>query len=109
MKAVWHPTPTLRPGSSGLPLLARLAGAWLPRRHRARRASPRPLDRAIERYLADISPERPAGCGWFDSSQDLREGLSVREHRAGEAANAALPLAAWIEVELGGWRPTAQG
>lgn len=25
-------------------------------------------------------PERPWGCGWFDSSLDLREGLAVIEH-----------------------------
>ena len=25
-------------------------------------------------------PERPWGCGWFDSSLDLREGLFVIEH-----------------------------
>jgi hypothetical protein len=27
-----------------------------------------------------IEPERPWGCGWFDSSLDLREGLAVIEH-----------------------------
>ena len=25
-------------------------------------------------------PERPWGCGWFDSSHDLQEGLAVYEH-----------------------------
>ncbi|MBK7060429.1 MAG: hypothetical protein IPH51_07935 [Rubrivivax sp.] len=28
-----------------------------------------------------VEPERPWGCGWFDSSLDLRQGLAVIEHQ----------------------------
>ena len=35
-----------------------------------------------------VEPERPWGCGWFDSSLDLRQGLAVIEH-----AGIALDLA----------------
>jgi hypothetical protein len=27
-----------------------------------------------------LTPEKPWGCGWFDSSLDLRQGLAVIEH-----------------------------
>lgn len=27
-----------------------------------------------------VAPEKPWGCGWFDSSLDLRQGLAVIEH-----------------------------
>jgi hypothetical protein len=48
--------------------------------------------------------EVPRGCGWFDSSQDLREGLAVCE-QAAEVAAVQLPLAAWLEWHLAGcWK-----
>ncbi len=50
--------------------------------------------------------ERPRGCGWFDSSQDLREGLCVSEHAASDAVAAQLPVMAWVQLQLSGWRPT---
>lgn len=38
----------------------------------------------------------PRGCGWFDSSHELRRGLLVLEH--GDAAAARLlPLDAWLD------------
>lgn len=36
-----------------------------------------------------VEPERPWGCGWFDSSLDLRQGLAVIEH-AGIALDLAI-------------------
>ncbi len=55
--------------------------------------------------LAPLSPpsapsapadEPPRGCGWFDSSHELRRGLVVLEH--GDAAAARLlPLEAWLD------------
>lgn len=39
----------------------------------------------------DDSP--PRGCGWFDSSLDLTQGLAVIEHRGFDALPADLPLA----------------
>ena len=50
---------------------------------------------------AEDSAEEPplCGCGWFDSSQDLSQGLVVRE----DVAPAELPLANWLEGHLSGW------
>jgi hypothetical protein len=48
--------------------------------------------------------ERPLGCGWFDSSHDLREGLQVHEHASADAVAAELPLGAWLELHLVEWR-----
>lgn len=42
--------------------------------------------------------ERALGCGWFDSSHELVQGLVVRE--ADGAALSALPLSVWLELEL---------
>lgn len=44
---------------------------------RCRAASPGPGDAVGE---LPVEPERPWGCGWFDSSIDLRQGLAVIEH-----------------------------
>ena len=49
------------------------------------------------------------GCGWFDSSHDLNEGLCVREHGSADSLAAELrgmPLAHWLELQLSGWRVT---
>ena len=74
----------------------------------ARRAHACPaLGTLDEMELQDAPHEqRPRGCGWFDSSQDLREGLCVSEHAAADAAAAQLPVMAWVELQLSGWRPT---
>ena len=53
----------------------------------------------------DEQDERPRGCGWFDSSQDLREGLCISEHAPGDAVTAQLPVMAWVQLQLSGWRP----
>ncbi len=39
-------------------------------------------------------------CGWFDSSQDLREGLNVTVHDAPERVVSLLPLTWWVSWEL---------
>jgi hypothetical protein len=78
------------------------------------KAAPRRARRADLSWIeGDAAPapaegeELPRGCGWFDSSQDLREGLSVCEQAAEEAA-AQLPLAAWLEWQVGGcWKMPA--
>jgi hypothetical protein len=38
--------------------------------------------------------ERPAGCGWFESSRELRQGVAVQEWPAADWAVAALYFAA---------------
>jgi hypothetical protein len=43
--------------------------------------------------------EAQPGCGWFDSSHDLRAGLQVREHAANDPVCAELPLAMWLELQ----------
>ncbi len=50
----------------------------------------------------DAADERR--CGWFDSSQDLREGLCISEHANGDAVSAQLPVAAWVQLQLSSWR-----
>ncbi len=52
---------------------------------------------------AELGDERR--CGWFDSSQDLREGLCISEHDSGDAVCAQLPVMAWVQLQLSGWRP----
>ena len=57
--------------------------------------------------LPSADDDRPRGCGWFDSSLDLQQGLRVQEHTGlpgSDAALADLPLAAWLELQLNGWR-----
>jgi hypothetical protein len=43
----------------------------------------------------------PRGCGWFDSSLDLRDGLLVQEHDRVDALAEVLPAAHWLAFELG--------
>jgi hypothetical protein len=49
----------------------------------------------------------PRGCGWFDSSHELRRGLVVCEHASPDTLAGELPLASWLELHLSGWRPAA--
>ena len=53
--------------------------AWFTRAEPAKAVCPRPVDR-VDADEGPVEPERPWGCGWFDSSLDLREGLAVIEH-----------------------------
>jgi len=53
----------------------------------------------------DVEPEEPPkGCGWFDSSHELRAGLMVTEHASSDTLGRELPLDDWLELHLGGWR-----
>ncbi|HLL20428.1 MAG TPA: hypothetical protein VK439_16735 [Rubrivivax sp.] len=57
-------------------------------------------DRSCDRDRDDHEgDEQRSGCGWFDSSHDLRAGLQVREHAANDAVLAELPLAMWLELQ----------
>ena len=63
-----------------------------PRRLRSvQEAMPLP---AAERLCDELPepPEAPWGCGWFDSSLDLREGLAVIEHEGVEIGLAVALL-----------------
>ena len=48
--------------------------------------------------------EAPRGCGWFDSSHDLQRGLRVQEHLSADTLARELPLSAWLDLQLSGWR-----
>ena len=55
-------------------------GPWFPRgRTWPPAAIRRPGADACDDELP-VTPEKPWGCGWFDSSLDLRQGLAVIEH-----------------------------
>lgn len=53
-----------------------------------------PADAAPETGCSD-SETASMGCGWFDSSHDLLQGLQVQEHTQPEALADILPLSAW--------------
>jgi len=59
-------------------------------------------DPAVAGTEADIDT---AGCGWFDSSHDLQSGLLVTEHASADSVANELPLEAWLDLHLSGWRP----
>ena len=48
-----------------------------------------------------------SACGWFDSSHDLQQGLRVQEHLGTDGLLHELPLGAWLDLQLSGWRATA--
>ena len=48
--------------------------------------------------------EAPRGCGWFDSSHDLQRGLRVQEHLSADSLARELPVSAWLDLQLSGWR-----
>ena len=63
-------------------------------RHRAEPPSSAPEPDPIP------ADERPAGCGWFDSSHDLQHGLRVTEHADADAVARLVPLSWWLAWEL---------
>ena len=67
---------------------------------------PTPRTRRRREPAAGADPADPclaAGCGWFDSSHELRCGLIVREHATPDTLAEELPLANWLERHLAGW------
>ncbi|MCP5286540.1 MAG: hypothetical protein H6933_16765 [Burkholderiaceae bacterium] len=44
--------------------------------------------------------DRAPGCGWFDSSHELHQGLNVTEHRDVDAVVNQIPLSWWLGWEL---------
>ena len=88
-------------------LLSRLPSFWSLCRCRPSTA-PR-LAPAESGEPAPPAEDRPAGCGWFDSTYELNQGLLVCEHGHDTAATAlaALPLSDWLQHQLLGWQPEA--
>ena len=70
----------------------------------------RPACRAAVASAADlvdadaVEDSTPRGCGWFDSSHDLQQGLRVQEHLRADSLARELPLGAWLDLQLSGWR-----
>lgn len=82
---------------------------WIARGHRRRSLRPQRPDDAWLRDAAEVvaDHERPLGCGWFDSSHELRAGLMVREHASADAVANELPLGDWLQLHLVEWRGLA--
>ena len=67
------------------------------------------------RRAADALPALPTlegqddaahpGCGWFDSSHELHQGLVVLEHSGAEGLGAELPVTLWLQLVLDGAAP----
>lgn len=63
-----------------------------------RAASPAPASTSPPLPVAEVEIVQPGwGCGWFDSSHELQQGLLVRESGASEALAAELPLDLWLD------------
>ena len=60
-----------------------------------RRAASRRLPPAAPQRPADDRAEPPPGCGWFESSWELRQGLKVIEYVDLERLPPEVPLA-WL-------------
>ena len=60
------------------------------RRRRAARKGARTASCAPDAAGGPAPEDGPCGCGWFDSSHDLRAGLVVREHASEDAASESV-------------------
>jgi hypothetical protein len=49
---------------------------------------------------AATDKELSGGCGWFDSSHELKRGLAVTEYIEAHAAAQVLPPGAWLVWQL---------
>ena len=76
--------------------------ALLSHLRKPRQASPH-TDLAAPESELDAE-ELQRGCGWFDSSHELRCGLQVTEHATADTVANELPLGDWLELHLSGWR-----
>jgi hypothetical protein len=97
-----------RAGWAGIALQSRLPGDWRTARRPARRTRAAAVPGAAQVFEAEaelpLEPERPLGCGWFDSSHDLRAGLQVQEHASADAVAQELPVDFWLRLHLAEWR-----
>jgi hypothetical protein len=66
-----------------------------------------PSTAAAAQSVRDEAP--PRGCGWYDSSFELQQGLRVEEHLDAGTLASQLPLHAWLELQLSGWRGAVPG
>lgn len=93
----------VRPRKATHRLVRRLLECVMPQR---RRAAAQRIDAAavgeivVPESALEATDERALGCGWFDSSHDLRSGLNVQEHASADEVSALLPVAAWLDLHL---------
>lgn len=82
---------------------------WL--RQRCRRGPALPATQTASEMADGVAPDddAPRACGWFDSSHDLQQGLRVQEHLSADSLVRELPLGAWLDLQLGGWRAATPG
>lgn len=79
------------------------------KRSACRLRAPKPARQAAAEHETTALPDdepRPRGCGWFDSSIELRQGLLVTEYADVDEASPVLPLDAWLAAKLANWRPS---
>lgn len=84
---------------------------WLPWSHHPVQPRQRPpswVPSELPALDEDGDDNLPRGCGWFDSSHELRQGLAVSE-RLDDAAVAAMPLRDWVDWQLQGVLPRPAG
>jgi hypothetical protein len=85
-------------------LLQNLRAGFVPFMHpTGQKAAPTwpPTQTVAAEPAEPAEPEwRNMGCGWFDSSHELAAGLRVQELATAQALAEALPLNAWLELEL---------
>lgn len=81
---------------------------------RAVKRRSRSLRDSRQRALAAAASHEPGlddtapGCGWYDSSHELHQGLLVLEHNGAEGLAAELPVTVWLQLALDG-APCAGG
>jgi hypothetical protein len=91
---------------------------WGPAQARAataRRRPPRPCSRLAAARAKELDRAKgedgedgenrddiAKGCGWFESSRDLHQGLVVLEHNGVENLGAELPITVWLGLVLDG-------
>ncbi len=77
------------------------------------RPMPRPVTPSWVNGGSEPSPEQLddvlLGCGWFDSSHELNAGLQVTEYLTPERVANEVPLGWWLDWQLCGAGPAADG
>jgi len=74
----------------------------------ARPPAPPAAHAAVAPVETPADEEATGGCGWYDSSHELQNGLWVHEHASPDEVATDLPLATWLELHLAGWQAPSQ-
>ena len=76
-----------------------------------RRLPAAPAAAVVRPTVAGTTPPaepRCPGCGWFDSSHELRSGLRVEEELPPDAVARLVPLSWWLAWELDAALPSVR-